>query len=200
MKKIGRMDILDLSAYEKRRSQAQKEVIEIKKRRRVFLGDQVTLVFENRSTVISQIHEMMRAERIYEEAKILEEIEAYNELLPEDGSWSATLFIELTDPLRMVEDLNKYIGIDRGDALYLAVEDHKIYARFASGRSDGEKVSAVHYVSFPIIPSNKTTGLSRDFLTAFEKKDVRLVLSLPKVQVSTVLGVEIKAELMSEMR
>ena len=53
------------------------EVIELKKRRRVSVGDNLTFLFENRETVLFQIQEMMRTERIVDDAKIQDEIDAY---------------------------------------------------------------------------------------------------------------------------
>ena len=55
------------------------------------------MVFENHDTVLLQIQEMLRTERITAEAGILHELETYNELVPGPGELSATLFVEIAD-------------------------------------------------------------------------------------------------------
>ncbi len=147
MKKIVLDDILGLSTYEKIRPQFRQSIIEKKKNRRVSVGDRVSLLFENRDTVIFQIQEMLRAERITDLDKIREEIAVYNGLIPEAGELSATLFLEIEDQERLRDDLLKFLGID--EAVYLEVGSHSIRGRFEEGRSKEDKISAVQYVRFP---------------------------------------------------
>ncbi len=148
MKKIILDDIIGLSAYDKLREKMRRRIIELKKPRRVSVGDKVTLVFENRDTVIFQIQEMMRAERIADLDKIREEIEIYNELIPEPGELSATLFLEIEDQTHLRDELLKFLGID--EAVYLNIDGHSIHARFEEGHSRKDKISAVQYVKFPL--------------------------------------------------
>src|SRR3972149_3416727 len=101
VEKLTRSDIQDIIAYEKERVSFRREIIALKKSRRILVGPMIALVFENRETVRFQIQEMMRAERIVEEEAIAHEIEAYNELIPGEGELSATLFVELDDPSRI---------------------------------------------------------------------------------------------------
>jgi len=82
--------ILDLVEYEKVRAERRREIVELKKARRVSVGRYLTFVFENRSTVWFQIQEMVRAERIVETSKIAEEVEVFNALLPKPGELAAT--------------------------------------------------------------------------------------------------------------
>jgi Protein of unknown function (DUF3501) len=147
MKKVDLGDISGNAAYEKVREKSRQRIIELKRRRRISVGDQVTLVFENRDTVIFQIQEMMRAEKISDLDKIREEIEVYNELIPAPGELSATLFLEIEDQSHLREDLLKFLGID--EAVYFKVGNHSIHARFEEGRSKEDKISAVQYVRFP---------------------------------------------------
>jgi hypothetical protein len=86
MKKIEFGEILNIYEYEKVREQKRREIIEIKKKRRLFVGDLVHLVFENRDTVWFQIQEMIRAERMVRDEEIQQEIDIYNELIPEKKS------------------------------------------------------------------------------------------------------------------
>ncbi|MBI2366586.1 MAG: DUF3501 family protein, partial [Deltaproteobacteria bacterium] len=147
MKKVALEDIRGLAAYENLREKFRRRIIELKQARRVAVGDKVTLVFENRDTVIFQIQEMVRAERIVDLDKIREEIEVYNELIPEPGELSATLFLEIEDQTHLREELLKFLGID--EAVYFKVGSHSIHARFEAGHSKEDKISAVQYVKIP---------------------------------------------------
>jgi hypothetical protein len=149
MEPIQRADIKALQDYEPVRDASRREVIALKKQRRVLLGECVSLVFENRRTVAHQIQEMMRAEHIYDEALILHEIETYNKLIPAAGELSATVFIEVDDPQAIKPTLDRLRGLDDGRSLVLRIDGvPPIYAVFEAGHSNEEKISAVHYVRF----------------------------------------------------
>ena len=120
MNKVALEDIVGNAAYERVREKSRQRIIELKRRRRVSVGDNLTLVFENRDTVIFQIQEMMRAEKIADLDKIREEIEVYNELIPSQRELSATLFLEIEDQTHLREDLLKFLGID--ESVYLRSE------------------------------------------------------------------------------
>jgi len=146
MKKIVLDDILGFAAYEKVREDFRREIIDKKKLRRVSVGDKISLVFENRDTVIFQIQEMLRAERITDLDKIREEIAVYNELIPNPGELSATLFIEIEDQTHLRDELLKFLGID--EAVLFKVGDQRGPGQFEEGRSKEDKISAVQYVRF----------------------------------------------------
>ena len=148
MKKVVLDDILGFSTYEKVRPEFRQEIIEKKKSRRVAVGDRVSLVFENRDTVIFQIQEMLRAERITDLDKIREEISVYNELIPNPGELSATMFLEIEDQTHLREELLKFLGID--EAVTLNVGGQSIRGRFEEGRSKEDKISAVQYARFQL--------------------------------------------------
>ena len=147
MKKIILDDILGFAAYEKVRDEFRREIIDKKKLRRVAVGDKISLVFENRDTVIFQIQEMLRAERITDLDKIREEIAVYNELIPNSSELSATLFIEIEDQTHLRDELLKFLGID--EAVRFKVGDQRVSAQFEEGRAKEDKISAVQYVRFP---------------------------------------------------
>ncbi len=148
MNKVILDDILGFSAYEKVRQKFRQDIIEKKKNRRIALGDRVSMVFENRETVIFQIQEMLRAERISDLDKIRDEIAVYNELIPGPGELSATLFLEIEDQSNLREDLLMFLGID--EAVSLQVGGRVIRGRFEEGRSKEDKISAVQYVRFAL--------------------------------------------------
>ena len=151
MEKVRWQDIVTLQDYEPIRDRSRRDVIALKKARRVSVGKCVTLVFENRRTVIHQIQEMMRAEHLYDEALIRHEIETYNRLIPDQGQLSATLFIEIEDPQQIKPTLDRLHGIDNGRSLFLRLEGvPPVFAEFEAGHSNEEKVSAVHYLRFTL--------------------------------------------------
>ena len=154
MKKVGLDDLMGLSAYEKVRTQFRQEMIDYKKNRRLQVGDRVSLVFENRRTVILQIQEMLRAERITDLDKIKEEVEVYNSLVPDANELSATLLIEIEDQTKIRDDLLKFLGID--EAVHLKIgESQNILATFEEGHSKEDKISAVQYVRFRLSPDQR---------------------------------------------
>src|SRR5689334_12238838 len=107
MKKVEPSEILNIAEYEKARQEFRRRIIELKKKRRVAVGPCVTFVFENHDTVLSQIQEMMRAERLVQDDAIQHEIDTYNSLLPEQNELAATMFIELPDQSHIREEITK---------------------------------------------------------------------------------------------
>jgi len=149
MKPVERSELLDLGAYEQIRDHFRNRVIALKKLRRVTLGDHMSIVFENHDTMLLQIQEMLRTERITNEAAIAHELNTYNELLPGAGELSATLFIEYTDASErkvMLERLH-----DLADHLHIVIGDRTVTARFMTqfGEEPG-RLPAVNYVRFKL--------------------------------------------------
>ena len=143
-------DITNLHEYELERADFRRRVIDVKRRRRVALGPLMTLVFENRDTVRFQIQEMLRVERIVQPEKVQHEVDVYNELLPGPGEVAATLFIEITDQARIQEVLDGFIGLDEPGHVALSVGGKRYPALFAPGQSREDRISAVHYIRFPL--------------------------------------------------
>ena len=82
MKPIVLSDLMNIIEYEKVRNDYRSELMDYKKKRRISLGPNITITFENRKTMKFQIQEMMRAERMVHDYQIQEEIDVYNSLLP----------------------------------------------------------------------------------------------------------------------
>jgi hypothetical protein len=148
MKKLKLESLLNIIEYEKVRDDYRKDVILYKKNRRIALGPNVAMVFENEKTLGFQIQEIMRAERLVHDEQILEEIEVYNSIMPPKNGLSATLFIEITDEKRIKSILNDFIGLTDGENLYFEIGDDKIFATFEQGREEEDKISSVHYIQF----------------------------------------------------
>jgi uncharacterized protein DUF3501 len=163
MNKIERSEILGLGPYEEVRGRFRQRIIDLKRDRRITVGDRVTLVFENRDTLLFQIQEMLRTERISAERGIQAEIDVYNELIPGPGQLSATLFIEITDSARIRDDLHGLVGIDEHVALVLG--DRRLPARFEEGRQTEDRLASVQYIRFDLDPAG-TAGLANPELPA----------------------------------
>ncbi|HKA92051.1 MAG TPA: DUF3501 family protein [Haliangiales bacterium] len=151
MPKIGRIerrDVLGPTLYTKVRDDFRKRIIEIKRARRVHVGDRVTLVFENRDTLRFQIEEMLRAEHIAGDEGIQAELDVYNELMPDEGSLSATLFLEIPRDEDAKVALPRFVGLD--EHVTLEIGAHRVRAAFEPGRQEEERISAVQYLRFPL--------------------------------------------------
>ena len=149
MRKLELKDLWPLPVYEGVRHQFRREVIAAKQARRITVGPFMTFVFENRLTVKFQMQEILRAERITEEAQLREELEGFNEMLPGGGELSATLLVELTGSDGEVKaQLAGLTGL--GDHLWLEVAGSRSRARMEDGRDDGRRIAAVQYVRFPV--------------------------------------------------
>ena len=192
MKLLETSEILDLVEYEKVRDARRRRIVELKKARRIAVGRYLTFVFENRDTVWFQIQEMVRAERIVDDAKIAEEVEVYNALLPQPGELSATLMIEIEDAAQIKPVLDKLLGIDTRGYVKLTVGSRVIPGDFEAGHSDEErgKLSAVHFVRFALPPEARAS---------FATSEVVLVVEHPNERARTVLPDETKRSLLDDL-
>ena len=161
MNPLTQADLLSHADYEAQRATFRKEIIALKKRRRIEVGPMVTLVFENRRTLLFQVQEMIRTERIFEPSKIQDELDVYNALLPRTDELSATVMIEITTQDRIKEILDSFQHFDRPDTLALTVKGQAVFAVFEAGHSKEDKISAVHFVRFPV-PASFVHALGED--------------------------------------
>jgi hypothetical protein len=176
---ITRADIKGPRLYTPIREDFRNRVMELKRPRRVIAGDRVSLVFENRHTLLFQIEEMCRAESISSDEGIQAEIDVYNALMPDAGSLSATLFIELPQDADAYVELRKLVGLDEHVVLHIG--DHAVRAAFEPGRSTEDKISAVQYVRFPLEAAAKAALLAPGTAMALE-------IDHPNYRVRVALG------------
>jgi hypothetical protein len=141
-------DLMSYEEYERQREAFRTKIIALKQRRRISVGPFITMVFENRETLQFQIQEMIRAERIVEPAKVQDELDVYNALLPQQNELSATLLIEITDEAKMKENLDQFMGLDHGEKVAIIAGGEEAFGEFEGGRSHETKISAVHFVRF----------------------------------------------------
>ena len=151
MRKLTRADIRGPKQYAAIRDDLRKRVIELKRVRRVSVGPQVTVVFENRATMIFQIEEMCRAEQISEPDKIQDEIDIYNRILPDEGQLGATLLIEITDEAQIATTLERLVGLQ--DHVWLVVGGERMKAEFDPDQFAADKLAAVQYLKFTLSAS-----------------------------------------------
>ncbi len=196
MRKVGRDEIKDLVAYEKAREAMRARVIAIKRHRRLAVGPNITVLFENRDTVLFQVQEMIRTERIVDDEKIQDELDVYNALVPDAGELSATLFIEIPELARMSQDevretVNRFQGLEQ-DTLWLVAGGIRVPARFESGHSKEEKMAAVHYVRFAV-PEAARAAL------ADPVADVRVVVDHPNYRAESPVAPPLRRALQEDL-
>jgi len=154
MKKLTREDLLSLEQYAAQRVAFRKRLMAHKHLRRIALGENASLLFEDRRTIQYQVQEMLRIERIFEADDIQAELDTYNPLIPDGSNLKATLMLEYADSHQRREALAALVGIER--QIWLQVADHSPVRAIADEdlpRSDPSKTSAVHFLRFEFEPA-----------------------------------------------
>jgi hypothetical protein len=153
MSRITRESLLTLEAYAKARPDFRAKAIAHKKLRAVHVGDHLTLLFEDETTIRYQIQEMLRIEKTFEEAGIDDELEAYNPLVPDGTNFKATMLIEYEDVEQRKAALARLRGIE--SRVFVQVEGSpRVYAIADEDlpRENAEKTAAVHFLRFELAP------------------------------------------------
>ena len=159
MNKLTRDDLFSLEQYAETRSAFRDKVLEHKKNRRLDLGTNAALYFEDRLTMQYQVQEMLRIERIFEAEGINEELEAYNPLIPDGSNWKATFMVEFPEAEERRAMLTQLVGIE--DRVFVQVADFDRVFAIADEdleRADEEKTSAVHFLRFEL-PTEQVAAL-----------------------------------------
>jgi hypothetical protein len=153
---IARESLLSLEAYAKARPEWKRRILEHKKRRTVHVGEHMTLQFEDETLIRYQVQEMLHAERIFEEAGIRGELEAYTPLVPDGSNWKATLFVEYPELEQRRRMLQVLKGIERGVWVQVGeLERVHAIADEDLDRETEEKTSAVHFLRFELSEAMK---------------------------------------------
>lgn len=151
MNKLTRDDLYTLEKYSELRPEFRAKVMAHKKNRRLAIGPNATLIFEDTLTMHYQVQEMLRAERIYEAAGIQEELDAYNPLIPDGSNWKATFMMEYPDEEERKVQLQKLIGVERH--VWAQIADFARITPVADEdleRETEEKTSSVHFMRFEL--------------------------------------------------
>ena len=147
MKPVERQEIVDYVTYEEGRDAFRVRVLETKAPRRVHIGENLTLLFENRLTVQYQVQEMMRAEKIVREKDIQHELNTYNELLGDAGELGCTLLVEIEDPAERAQKLAAWLNLP--EKIYLKLNDgSRAWSRIDERQRDEGKISSVQFLKF----------------------------------------------------
>ncbi len=155
MKKLTRDDLLDLETYSRERGDFRTRIVAHKRERTVHLGPHLTFLFEDRQTVLYQIQEMLRIERIFEPEAIDEELQTYNPLIPEGANLKATLMIEYADVEERRQALQAMRGIEHEFSLQVAGHSPNVATADEDlDRSNEDKTSAVHFLRFELDPAS----------------------------------------------
>lgn len=161
MPHLTRSDLWSLEQYSEQRESFRAEVLAHKKNRRLSLGENARIYFEDTVTIRYQIQEMLRIEKIFEVAGIEEELAAYNPLIPDGTNWKATFMIEFGDPAERAQRLREMRGIE--NCINIEIEGQGVVQVIADEdleRETEEKTSAVHFMRFEL--SNEQIAALKD--------------------------------------
>ncbi len=188
MSALTASDFKNKAEYEAMRPDFRRQIMALKRKRLVLVGDHCAVHFENRDTMQYQVYEMLRAEDSWTRPGALEdELHAYNPLIPASGHVSATLMLEYETPEERAEHLPKFEGIDRHVWLQIGDAD-RVLAQFDRGQIDARGVSSVQYVKWTLTPG-QVAALGR------EGTAVRLVIDHPAYAAQAVMSEETRREL-----
>lgn len=194
MRKLTVDDIVDMRAYERERDDLRRRIIDLKRSRRIALGDIMTLVFENTLTMRWQVQEMARVERMLRDEQIAHEVETYNQLIPGTNELSATLMIELTSEPALREWLPRLVGIHQHVAIVLP-DGTSVVGRVSEEDelrlTRDDITSAVHFLKF---------RFNADEVEMFASGPVHIVVDHPEYDQDVLLSPEQHAELLSDLR
>lgn len=184
-------DLLSLEQYAKQRPAIRAKIIEHKKIRSVALGPNATMLFEDRTLIQYQIQEMLRAERIFEEEGIEDELHAYNPLIPDQHNLKATLLIEFADPKERQVALMRLKGFERSVAIKVNGVAVKTLADEDLERENDTKTSAVHFLRFEFSSQERQEALNGGVL--------ELSVSHPQYQYNVKLSDATRLSLLNDL-
>ncbi len=178
MEKLTRQDLYSLEQYNEMRDSFRQRIMAHKENRRLQLGDNILLLFEDRLIMQYQVQEMLKAEKIFDAAGIEEELATYNPLIPDGSNWKATLMIQYTDVKQRQQQLTRLIGIEKliwlqvaGFARVYAIADEDL------PRDNAEKTSAVHFLRFELeVDMRQAIQAGADIAAGVEHKNYHAIV------------------------
>ena len=147
-------DIMPLDQYELIRADKKQEALARKQFTRISVGPHATVLFENWDSMWLQIHEMLRIEK-GGDAQLVDELAAYDPMVPKGAELTCTVLFEVGDPvrrdafLRTIGGIESHIAIQLGDQLIRARPEGDT----ARTRESDNKASAVHFFHFDFPPA-----------------------------------------------
>jgi hypothetical protein len=189
MEPVKRSEVVDLTEYERIRADFRAQAMAEKDRRRVQVGPHLSFLFENRLTVLYQVQEMLRVERIVSEDAIAHELQTYNELLPPPGGLGASLLIQYEAPAVRDQWLARLVGLHQH--VWLRLEGlPAVPGEFDTRQMGTDRISAVQYVQFRPGPDGV-----RFWEPLGQSGGIRLAVDHPAYRHETVLSPELAAAL-----
>lgn len=186
MQKLRVADIKDVREYEREREEFRARIIEMKKRRRIHLGELLTITFEHTETMRFQVQEMARAERMVSDEQIAHEVETYNQLIPDDGELSGTLSRSTTRPSSTSGSPSSSASSGRSGSASTTRPTSSRVPLDEERLTREEVTSTVHYLKFPFTPEQAD---------ALRRGPARIVVGHPEYSVEAELSDEQRAEL-----
>jgi len=150
--RITSADILPASEYDAKRAALKKELLPVKKLRRVEVGPFATFYFENYATMWLQVQEMLRIEKGGAE-QLAGELEAYNPLIPQGDELIATMMLEIEDANRRNATLLTLGGIE--ETVFMEIGNTRVTAtppEYDDRTTPDGKTSSVHWLRFKLSP------------------------------------------------
>lgn len=192
MKKIELKDIIPYNDYLKIRGEFQQKIIKLKKNRRLQVGENITFVFENRETVLYQIQEMIRLEKMLDEKLIQQEIDVFNKLIPDENELCATIFIEIFERQFIKPILNSLAGI-QDNKIFLKFADEAITPVFFDESLPDGRISSVIYAKFKFNQSQVEKFLNLNNIA-------RIEINHPNYKAEALIPENVRLSLMEDLR
>ncbi|MCQ6280375.1 DUF3501 family protein [Bacillus sp. EB600] len=190
---ITRQDLIPLRTYRQGRDEYIKKMIAYKNNRRVKVAQNISILFENRNTVLFQIQELVNSEDLTDPNELDEYISIYAGMLPDENELSATLFIELDNQEQLADLLKKLKGIEHHLTLFVGNEPNQ--AVFEEVHDDREFTTSVHYLKFPLTETSKSLLLNG----STDKLTLTLSLDHPNLSEKVTLSASCAASLQKDL-
>ncbi len=191
--KLARADLYTLEKYAEIRNEFRARVMAHKKSRRLPLGLNATLYFEDRLTIHYQVQEMLRIEKIFERADIEEELAAYNPLIPDGHNWKVTFMLEYDDRAERGEMLTRLVGIE--DCVWMRVGAGAIIVPVCDEDMEREtetRTSSVHFMRFELSPEDITAvGQGAEISAGISHQEYNFQISPIPAAIRQSLGADI---------
>ncbi|CAA6817175.1 MAG: Hypothetical protein i Rubrerythrin cluster [uncultured Thiotrichaceae bacterium] len=182
MNKLTRDDLYSLEEYSAKRNAFRAEVMEHKKNRRLAIGENASLYFEDRVVMQYQIQEILRAEKIFEADEIAEELKVYNAMIPDGSNWKVTFMLEYADVEQRKVALSQLLGIDQKTWVRVDGFD-KVYpiSNEDLERETEDKTSSVHFMRFELTSEMVVAAKEGAVLSAgIEHENYHHTLDMPE--------------------
>jgi hypothetical protein len=192
VKPISAEQILPYEEWERVRPVLRPLFIREKDRRRLAVGEHLTLLFENAQSVWYQIEEMLRVERIVDGEATQHEIETYNDLIPREDELSATLLIEYADAVERDKALRQLVGLERH--LHLVAGDRRVPASFSASQMSSDQVSSVQFIRFPL-----QRGIGARFVELAQSGNLAIEVDHPELSARSAIDGSLARALLEDL-